>query len=133
MSNIIDKLFESKELDELNNMVRWNGAVRIKDETVVQHSFIVALFTRLLAEEIFTDDKIKLEATTFALLHDLDEAMTGDINHVIKYNIKNGDELRNIIDSYVYQKAKESFPPEGTKSDALINQLINKEVSNYIK
>ena len=103
---IFKRFLQDPEFDQLNNMVRWNGANRIKDETVAHHSYIVSWFSRVLAEEIFEDDSIKLKVVSFALFHDFDEMFTGDILNPFKYNEYNGVEVRNSIDEFLKFKIK---------------------------
>ena len=132
--NIIDKIFSDSDLDELNNMVRWNGANRIKDETVAHHSYIVTMFARLLSEEIFKGDvEAKLMTTTYAIFHDFDEIFTGDINHRVKHNQLNGKKIQFLLDEYVSQKANEKFADFSNNSDFIINKILNKDIPNHIR
>lgn len=76
----------------LKNIVRMGIYPRVTDETVAEHSFYVAFFTLVLGSEhnenIKGTDarKINIErAVTKALLHDLEESVTGDIINSYKH------------------------------------------------
>lgn len=73
----------------LDTVIRFSAKTRIKDETVAEHSFHTSLYAMVMAdmEEGFGNkvDKEKLLKT--ALIHDLEEALTGDII----YSFKHGD------------------------------------------
>lgn len=139
MKNIFDKLLHDNDFDQLNNMVRWNGMNRIKDETVAHHSFIVSVFSRVLSEEIFNNDTkgslVKLDILTYALFHDYDEMFTGDVLHGLKYNPFNGVEIRNSINDYLEYKIKDKFS-SGSKTDIMLQDtMLNKAkiVSQLVK
>jgi len=80
-----------KEERKLDKVIRFSAKMRIKDESVAEHSFHVALYSMILAdleEKIFKNkvDKEKLLKT--ALLHDLEECLTGDIIYGFKHTDK---------------------------------------------
>jgi 5'-deoxynucleotidase YfbR-like HD superfamily hydrolase len=132
--NIIDKIFHDPDFDQLNNMVRWNGLNRIKDETVAHHSFFVAMVTRLLSEEIFdkNDCQNKLFATTYGMFHDFDEMFTGDIVHGVKYGTKHGEELRYLLELIVKEKVAEKFDTS-RNSEKLMSDIMSLEIPYHIK
>lgn len=132
--NIIDKMFNDPMWDELNNMNRWNGVNRIKEETVAHHSFIVTMMVRLISEEIFKADELsKLKATTYAIFHDFDEVFTGDINHNVKHNSHNGNDIRKSLNDYIGYRAKEKFNHLYPVSEALIFKILNNDIPIHIK
>lgn len=122
-TNIFQKLMFDADFDELNNMIRWNGANRIKDETVAHHSFLVALYTRIICEEMNLTESLKLQATTYAIFHDFDEMFTGDINHNVKYNDLNGKEIREGIKDFIQSRTELKFQEENAT-----NQLFKKSM-----
>lgn len=128
-----EKLLYNDSFDELNNMVRWNGFNRIKDETVGHHSFIVSWISRILAEEIFEDCTPKLLVSTYGIFHDFNEFITGDMNHVVKYNPFNGSELRKNLNDYIQIVVDDKFPNDGSKSEKMLNYLLKDEIPIYIK
>lgn len=133
MKKFFNEILFDKEFDQLNNMVRWNGINRIKDESVAHHSFLVTWFTRLMAEEIFSDEKPKLIATTYAIFHDFDEMFTSDILHTVKYNKHNGNSFRKELDKFSVYKINEKFPCGTTDTNNMLNQyLIGVDIQKYI-
>jgi 5'-deoxynucleotidase YfbR-like HD superfamily hydrolase len=133
MKNFFSEILFDQDFDQLNNMVRWNGVNRIKDETVAHHSFMVTWFTRLIVEEVFTDNTPKLIATTYSIFHDFDEMFTGDILHTLKYNDINGEQIKNELDLYLKSRINHKFPINTTKTNDLLNNtLLKKDIPIYI-
>ena len=113
--NIVKDFFNNPMYDQINNMVRWNGMNRIKDETVGHHTHIVTMLVRIILEELFRDypyhsyrDRIILECVTYAIFHDFDESFTGDILHGFKHNEINGKDVKKVIEEYL-QIVKQKF------------------------
>ena len=129
--NIFEQFLNDEDFDQLNNMVRWNGMNRIKDETVAHHSFMVAWFSRVLAEEIFYEDTIKLKITEYGLFHDFDEMFTGDVLHPLKYNEFNGVEIRNSIDEFLEYKINKKFS-SNSKTDKMFQSVMNKDFPDFV-
>jgi 5'-deoxynucleotidase YfbR-like HD superfamily hydrolase len=129
--DIFEKFLHDPEFDQLNNMVRWNGMNRIKDETVAHHSYIVTWFSRVLAEEIFDCDSIKLKIISYALFHDFDEMFTGDILHPLKYNKFNGTNIKQSIDDYLDFKINEKFSSDNN-TDKMFRNLLMKDFPDYV-
>ena len=105
---MIENIVEGSYLKRLDNIVQWLERDKFNQESVSQHSFKVAVFTRVLLEDIFRDgttpeiEKFKLEAVTHALFHDFDEAIIlRDLPHNFKYNEYNGTAVRQAVDSFV--------------------------------
>ena len=136
--NIIEKIFHDPDFDQLNNMVRWNGHNRIKDETVAHHSYFVALVSRLMSEEIFKNstahsfNDLKLRIVTYAMLHDFDEIFTGDISHNVKYGTSSGTTLRDLLDKIVVEKSELKFNKD-KKSEILLFENIAEPIDSIIK
>lgn len=65
----------------LQHCMRYSMVPSIKQESVAEHSFFVALGVMLLAEQYEFD---KAKAIQIALAHDLPEIYVDDINHHIK-------------------------------------------------
>ncbi len=115
----LKELFVDSEIFNLDTIVRWDLNQIVKNETVSQHSFWVALFSTCLAEELFPDGgersiDLKLQISRYALFHDLGEAFTGDINHTVKNNPFNGKEisekLKELEEWYFKKKFSEDNP-----------------------
>jgi 5'-deoxynucleotidase YfbR-like HD superfamily hydrolase len=128
-----ENLLYNEQFDELNNIVRWAGMNKIKDETVGQHSFVVSWLARILSEEIFTDDSPKLLSITYATFHDFNEYITGDMNHNVKYNDFNGQDLRKSLNEYITHVVDCNFPKTGDNTQSMLNYLLKDEVPNCIK
>lgn len=120
-----ERFLNDPEFDRINNMVRWNGLNRVKDETVAHHSFIVSWFCRILAEEIFEENEIKFLILSYAIFHDYDEIFTGDILNPFKYNEYNGNEVRSVIDDFLKFKISQKFNTD-SKTDEMFRGILNK-------
>lgn len=131
--NLFENILFDENFDQLNNMIRWNGMHRIKDETVAHHSFLVTWFSRILVEEIFDREAYdqKLAVMTYAAFHDFDEMFTGDINHNVKYNKHNGKQIRQELDSFVDNSIENLFGTE-TKSNTLFRENFSMK-HKYVK
>lgn len=129
----LSDLLHSSQFDELNNMVRWNGFNRIKDETVGHHSFIVSWITRIIVENLFTESEPKLQATTYAIFHDFNEYITGDVNHNVKYNPYNGNLIRDELNNYIKNYVDEEYPKDSGVTNRLLNSQLTDSVPPYIK
>ncbi|MDD5145262.1 MAG: HD domain-containing protein [Candidatus Pacebacteria bacterium] len=76
----------------LDRIVRFSAHSRIRDQSVSEHSFHCAIYAMILAdmeEKIFGKKVDKERVLKSALLHDLEECLTGDIIHSFKYTDKN--------------------------------------------
>lgn len=126
--NVFERLINDDLFDQLNNMVRWNGLNRNKDETVAHHSYIVTFFARVMAEEVFEPDnfKSKLAMVNYAIFHDFDEVFTGDVNHNVKYNEINGESIRVALNDFVESRVHMNFPDD-TNFDSLFRNSILEE------
>ena len=81
-----------KEERKLDKIIRFSAQMRIKDESVAEHSFHVALYSMILAdleEKIFKNKVEKEKVLKTAILHDLEECLTGDIIYDFKHTDKN--------------------------------------------
>ncbi len=132
MKNIFEEIMIDEDFDALNNLVRWNGKKRVKDESVAHHSFLVTWFSRILGESIFKDADIKLMITTYAIFHDFDEVFTGDILHPFKYNEINGSKIRKLIKEFCDYKINEKFKDDDP-TDKLFRKYLLGEVPAYVK
>lgn len=80
-----DFFFTERNLDKV---VRFSNQMKIKDESVAEHSFHTAMYAMILADmEVAAGNKVDVEKLLrCCLLHDLEESMTGDILHGFKYS-----------------------------------------------
>lgn len=129
--NIIERIFTDGSFDDLNNISRWNGLNRIKEETVAQHSYMVSLFSRLLIEEMAENidkdlsTRVKLFVTTYAIFHDFDEIITGDIKHTLKYDNSHGKELRDLLDKIVSSQVSLRFDDKTSSGNLILGNVLN--------
>lgn len=136
---IFYNIFKNPMYDQINNMVRWNGISRNKDETVGHHTHIVTFFTRILLEDLFSflpeeiKNRIIADTVTYAMFHDFDESFTGDILHGFKHNSFNGSDVKASIAAYLDQVQTQNFG-----SDSVFDKMITKyafkvEIEKYQK
>ena len=75
---------DCRDFYNLKNLVRFNNKMRVKNESVAEHSYFVALYTEMICEHFnFTSDQ-KLKALRYALYHDVPEIWLSDIPHNVK-------------------------------------------------
>lgn len=74
----------------LDKIVRFSSMLRLKDESVAEHSYHVTFYAMMLADiEQKLENKVDVEKVfRLALMHDLEECMTGDI----LFDFKKSDE-----------------------------------------
>jgi putative hydrolase of HD superfamily len=107
----------------LDRVIRFSANKKIKDQSVSEHSFHTAIYSLVLAdfEEKFFGNKIDKERVVkIALLHDMEECLTGDIIHPFKYINKN---LKSEIDKMGQEYLVNLFDNLGNK--------ISKEYLEY--
>jgi 5'-deoxynucleotidase YfbR-like HD superfamily hydrolase len=130
---IFERLFSDPTFDRLNNLHRWNGIRRLKEESVAHHSYIVTLFARILAETTLVSNDDRLMVTTRAIFHDWDEIFSGDITHDVKYNDYNGKEIRDAVDAFVRNSMKAKFSEDnGSFSEMLIMGYSVGKLPKYV-
>jgi putative hydrolase of HD superfamily len=89
MKNIrLDKFLSYER--KLDTVIRFSAQTRIKDESVAEHSFHTAFYAMILAdmEEQFGGKIDKQKVLKTALIHDLEECLTGDIIYTFKHTHK---------------------------------------------
>jgi putative hydrolase of HD superfamily len=113
--NFKDFLKEERKLDEI---VRFSAQTRIKDESVSAHSFHVALYAMILAdleEKIFSNKVNQEKILKIALLHDLEECLTGDVIHSFKYENKSLNQKIQEIGQKFFENLMKNLPKEIAK------------------
>jgi len=75
-------------------------------ESVAEHSFYVAFFSMLVADDLMLVDSKKLWIHKCALVHDLEECLTGDFLRSFKYSTS---ELKEALDRGALRAAQETF------------------------
>jgi len=84
----------------LKNVIRYNTRNKLKDESVAEHSFYVALFSLKLCDEYNTSEDIKCKCIIKALLHDMPEIELNDITHDVKEKLNLRSFLKTFEDDY---------------------------------
>lgn len=117
---LVDLIFD-KEISRLDTIKRWDLNQIIKEETVTSHSYWVTFFANVLAELVTNDSKLKLLIIRYALIHDLPEIFSGDVNHVVKRNKYNGEILVKLLDEFTEHEMNNKFQKPETK---ILNDLF---------
>ena len=101
----------------LGKVIRFSAKTRIKDESVAEHSFHVALYSMLLAdlEEKFGNKVDKEKLLKASLLHDLEECMTDDIIFDFKHGDKKLSKEIKRMGLLFYEKLIGNLPDHMTK------------------
>lgn len=133
MSNFIQTIIQDSVFLGQNNIDRWDRKDTIKNETVGGHVHDVTLMVRALIEEIFPQSayQIKLEILTDAATHDFEEVFSGDLNHDVKYNLINGERIREVLKEFCDARLKQYFSGD-TKSARMFLKSTT-EQSKYSK
>ena len=103
------------KLGRLTHTYRYSAQPVIHRENVAEHSF----WTALIGVAICMDLEIKFLAPQVAikaLLHDVEESMTGDLVREIKYF---DEEIRNVIGRVEKEFVKRLFDPMGAAGENL--------------
>lgn len=120
----------------LGKVIRFSNQMRIKDESVAEHCYHMALYAMILAdiEESFGNKIDTEKILRSCLLHDLEESMTGDILHGFKYSdpelLKNlkkmGAEFYKKIISNLPEKISNEYIKiwENSKSDDIEGKIV---------
>jgi 5'-deoxynucleotidase YfbR-like HD superfamily hydrolase len=93
MDNFIQFLFGSNR--RISRVVRFSTRPRLVDEYVATHSYYVALYGLIISKMLIAKGKkIDVESVmTRALVHDLDESVSGDIIRIFREKLSNELEL----------------------------------------
>lgn len=84
---MLERLSDEEIMREysIKNIIRYNTRLRIKDETVSDHTCFVALFCLKILDQLkLNDAELYKSVLILALLHDISESITSDI----PYNVK---------------------------------------------
>jgi len=82
MENNIDKIFSFlKKAEKLKSTLRYNKNTSGRNESTADHSWRLALMVPIITKELKMDVDIN-KSIQIALVHDLAEAITGDIDAI---------------------------------------------------
>lgn len=129
-----------EHLSRLDNIHQWEERDSIIKESVSQHSFKVSAIAHYLLhiiekeiKELLSTDstaylkfvEFKAECLSYAILHDFDEAILGrDISHVVKYNLYNGEKIREAINDFVSHQETLDFQGLISKPTEVVKKFV---------
>lgn len=100
-------------LQRLRYVIRFSTCHRVHNESVAEHSFYVAMFTKLIGMESIasgTTPNLDLElAISRALMHDVEEARTGDFPRPFKHSTPGLKESLDRASSEAYRQCFNSI------------------------
>lgn len=112
------------ELYALKNIIRYNNKPKLKDESVAEHSFFVALIGLSICDEYHFSKDVKYEVLLKAILHDLPETEINDITHDVKYRLG--------LDNYLMKYENEYFENHFPQYAFMMDRTIDDELSDLI-
>ena len=90
----------------LKNVIRYNTRNIIKEESVAEHSFYVALFSLKICDDYHIDNSTTKKVLIKALLHDMPEIELNDITHNVKEKLNLRPFLKKYEDDYFDEKCR---------------------------
>ena len=110
----------------LKSLIRFNTSSRLKDESVAEHSFFVAIYSLLIATEVSKFSTISIEKVlTMALIHDVPEINLSDIPHDVKKRLNVYDILERLeLESFSSTKFRDIFK-ELSEKKSLESQIVH--------
>lgn len=99
LSKIIDLSTDYQDYKN-GEIIRYNGKHKIKQESIAEHSFMVAMNIIKVCALMEIDDTTRDTAVTMAILHDISERFVGDIAYEFKSDSDNKHILRELFDNY---------------------------------
>jgi len=111
---IKDLIFDC-EISRMDTIKRWDLNQIIKEETITSHSYWVTFFANVLAEALTKETELKLLIIRYAIIHDFEEIFSGDINHIVKRNKFNGEELTRLLNLFTDYEMKNKFKHSESK------------------
>ena len=85
---------------QLKDVIRYNCRCHLKDESVAEHSFYVALIALGICDKFKLNDTTKSQCLIKALLHDMPEMDLNDITHNVKERLNLRPMLKQYEDEY---------------------------------
>lgn len=109
LDSAVDCFVYDRDLSNLDTIQRWDLNRVISKETVSQHSFWVGLISTIFAEILTDRLDLKYLIVRHAITHDVPEIFSGDINHVVKRNKYNGEEITKLLDEFCESMMVDKF------------------------
>lgn len=104
--NELDKYGDTSPLI-LADMNRYNNRIRLKDESIAEHSFFVAYNILKIGYEYSLPCEVVNEAVSMAIVHDYPESFTSDLPHDCK---QRHPELRELLKKIEIEFLQEEMP-----------------------
>ena len=109
----------------LKDVVRYNCRKHLKEESVAEHSFYVALIALMICEEKgINDPDIIKDVLIKAVLHDMPEIELNDITHNVKERLNLRPFLKKFEDEYFEKKFTSYAMLMADNSDDLVNAIV---------
>ena len=86
------------DISRTQHVKRWHIVDMIKDQSVAEHSYMVAMIVAEITHLAGYDDPIQSKAVALALIHDVTEGITGDVPSPVKGWVSGYSELENKLD-----------------------------------
>lgn len=120
--NILDKYGDTFPLI-LADMKRYNNRIRLKNESIAEHSFFVAYNILKIGYDYKLPNDIVNEAVAIAIAHDCPELFTSDLPHDCKQRYP---ELRELLSKIEMEFIKDEMPEIVERYEKLIegNSLV---------
>lgn len=122
-----DLIFSKEQLlsmYKLKNIVRYNHRIRLKDESVAEHSFFTSLIVLELCKRLKLGPKTMFECAVKALLHDMPETELNDITYDVKLKLNLYPLLKTFEDKYFEQHYPELAWLMNTDDESLPNLIV---------
>lgn len=81
---------------KMSDLLRYNGRYKIKNENIAEHSFYVAYNVMNICKKYDISELDKCKSLEFAIVHDIPELYTNDINYITK---RDNPELSKLLDN----------------------------------
>lgn len=119
---------QNSTIQNMSNIVRYNGRTVHKSENLAEHSYYVAYFVYELGEMFKISQAQINKAVKIAICHDMGEIYTGDLPHSLKAYSSEIDNLAtNIEEKMIHQNFttfSKSFHAFRTEQDELVTTLV---------
>lgn len=127
-------MFEANFLKEITNpniykmteVDRFATRKRLHQENIASHSFIVVYQSMLIADKLKLNDEAKLKLYRMAIVHDLPEAVLGDIISPVK---NANEEFRSGYAMLEKKVVREEFPES---EDAFLEMVDLEEKEDFL-
>jgi len=107
----------------LSYVQRWGIVPKIRPQSVAEHSYYVALYTMRICDILKVLPEIKVQAVSYALVHDMAEAFTADIPSPLKKRLSDYEGAEKAVKKWMLGDT--SNPDAMVKSIVKIADLLD--------